>query len=145
MNKANWERVKVLFDEAQQLASEARIAFLADNCGDDAELREQVEKLLGFYDSEFLESPALNKADAILADDKFAPGQLIGRYVIRELIGTGGMGQVFRADDTELDRPVAFKVLHRDIAEQDERVRRFMQEARAASALNHPNILTIYE
>ena len=145
MNKENWERAKELFDRAQQLSPDDRKGFLAHECSDDPDLAEEVKRLLGFYDSEFLESPALNDPTPFLDDERFSPGQMIGRYRIRKLIGTGGMGRVFLADDSELSRPVAVKVLHSDVAENDERVRRFMQEARAASALNHPNILTIYE
>mgnify|MGYP001296137893 CR=1 FL=1 len=72
-------------------------------------------------------------------------GSRIGRYEIREKIGSGGMGDVYLAEDTELDRLVALKILHADVAKDDDRVRRFIQEAKAASALNHPNILTVYE
>lgn len=72
-------------------------------------------------------------------------GNRIGRYEIREKIGSGGMGDVYLAVDTELDRLVALKILHAEIASDDGRVRRFVQEAKAASALNHPNILTVYE
>ena len=72
-------------------------------------------------------------------------GSRIGRYEIREKIGSGGMGDVYLAEDTELDRLVALKILHAEIAMDDGRVRRFVQEAKAASALNHPNILTVYE
>ncbi|MEO7660659.1 MAG: protein kinase, partial [Pyrinomonadaceae bacterium] len=145
MNEKTWKKAKELFHEARLLPADQRGAFLDENCLNDPELRKQVDELLGFYDSEFLESPPLANAHNLLDNDNFAPGRVIGRYHIRELIGTGGMGQVFLADDTELNRPVAFKVLHEEVAGDQERVRRFIQEARAASALNHPNILTIYE
>ncbi len=72
-------------------------------------------------------------------------GNQIGRYKIRSAIGKGGMGEVFLAEDTELERLVALKVLPADVANDTERLRRFIQEAKAASALNHPNIITIYE
>lgn len=72
-------------------------------------------------------------------------GTKVGRYQIRSKIGSGGMGEVYLAEDTELDRLVALKVLHADIAGDEDRVRRFIQEAKAASALNHPNILTVHE
>ncbi len=122
-----------------------RTAFLSDACAGDAELLAAVERLLGFHDSDFLEESALSAASGLLADPDFQPGQIIGRYKLQEPIGIGGMGEVFLANDTELNRPVAFKFLHREVAEDPERVRRFVQEARAASALNHPNILTIHE
>ena len=145
MNNQTWQKAKELFHAARFLPADERPAFLDDQCRNDPELREQVDELLGFYDSKFLESPPLMKANKLLDNDNFAPGQVIGRYRIGELIGTGGMGQVFLADDTELHRKVAFKVLHHDISNEEDRIRRFVQEARAASALNHPNILTIYE
>jgi serine/threonine protein kinase/Tol biopolymer transport system component len=73
------------------------------------------------------------------------PNTLLGRYEIRSQIGAGGMGEVYLAQDTKLERTVALKVLHADVAQDQQRMRRFMQEARAASALNHPYILTIHE
>src|SRR2546425_5143989 len=74
-----------------------------------------------------------------------APGTKLGRYEIRAKIGEGGMGEVYLAQDTKLDRKVALKILPADVAAHPDRMRRFVQEAKAASALNHPNILTIYE
>jgi len=144
MNNSTWQRAKVIFYEARGLSIDKRAAFLNGKCAEAEELRSEVEKLLASYDSGFLEETAFGAAE-ILTESELRPGQVIGRYHINELIGSGGMGQVFLADDTELNRPVAFKVLHREVAEDQERVRRFIQEARAASALNHPNILTIHE
>ena len=72
-------------------------------------------------------------------------GTRIGRYEIQSLLGAGGMGEVYRALDTELNRPVALKFLHSDVAADQDRMSRFIQEARAASALNHPNILTVFD
>ena len=144
MNTQDWQTVKQIFGEVLALTPTERAAYLDRTCSSDEELRSQVERLLASYDSDFLENNIVNSAE-LLIKTALTAGQAIGRYRIREQIGTGGMGQVFLADDTELDRPVAFKVLHRDVAEDQERVRRFIQEARAASALNHPNILTIHE
>src|SRR5687768_11059264 len=73
------------------------------------------------------------------------PGTKLGRYEIRSMIGAGGMGEVYLATDTELDRSVAIKILPELIASDQQRLQRFVQEAKAASALNHPHILTIYE
>src|SRR5215211_647529 len=72
-------------------------------------------------------------------------GTHFGRYEIRSPIGAGGMGEVYLAHDTQLDRPVALKLLPSDVTSDEDRLRRFQQEARATSALNHPNILTIFE
>src|SRR5688500_4989015 len=74
-----------------------------------------------------------------------AAGTKLGRYEIRSQIGAGGMGEVYLAVDTKLDRKVALKILPAEVASNQQRMRRFEQEAKAASALNHPNILTIYE
>src|SRR5438477_5330920 len=76
---------------------------------------------------------------------KIQAGTRLGRYEIRAKIGEGGMGEVYLAEDTKLDRKVALKVLPSEVATHPERMRRFVQEAKAASALNHPNIITIYE
>jgi len=72
-------------------------------------------------------------------------GIKLGRYEIRAKIGAGGMGEMFLAQDTKLDRKVALKILPAEVAANQDRMRRFVQEAKAASALNHPNIITIYE
>src|SRR6266850_6874663 len=74
-----------------------------------------------------------------------SPGTSLGRYEIRSTLGAGGMGEVYLAYDTQLDRTTALKILHSDVATDIQRMRRFIQEAKAASSLNHPNILTIYE
>jgi eukaryotic-like serine/threonine-protein kinase len=74
-----------------------------------------------------------------------SPGTSLGRYEVRSTLGAGGMGEVYLAYDTQLDRTIALKILHSDVASDIQRMRRFIQEAKAASSLNHPNILTIYE
>src|SRR5438093_9077509 len=74
-----------------------------------------------------------------------ASGTKLSRYEIRSKIGEGGMGEVYLAQDTKLDRKVALKILPADVAAHPDRMKRFVQEAKAASALNHPNIITIYE
>src|SRR4051812_2191739 len=72
-------------------------------------------------------------------------GTQISHYRIVSRIGVGGMGEVYKAEDTMLDRPVALKILPADLVDNEDRVRRFVQEAKSASALNHPHIVTIYE
>src|SRR5580765_1009737 len=76
---------------------------------------------------------------------RFQAGTRLGRYEIRAPIGAGGMGEVYRARDPKLDRDVALKLLSSDVADVPDRMRRFVQEAKAASSLNHPNIITIHE
>ena len=77
--------------------------------------------------------------------DNLADGHSLGHYRIVSKIGAGGMGEVYLAEDARLERRVALKILPATFAQDAERMRRFVQEAKAISALNHPNILTIYE
>ena len=93
---------------------------------------------------EFIESPAIEVMAGSLGDDQVV-GSNLGPYAIIARLGAGGMGEVYLAEDTRLGRKVALKMLPAYLTTEDERVRRFQQEARAASALNHPNIITIYE
>ncbi len=146
MDETLWIKAKELFHEALATPLAERDEFIEQACGQDESLLKQVKQLLDSYESGFMNEPALtNVIDALSANDRLNEGSLFGRYRVIRLIGSGGMGEVYLAHDAELDRPVALKLLHRDVAEDKERLRRFIQEARAASALNHPNILTIYE
>ena len=143
-----WEQVEKLCQAALELEESRRAAFLQDACRGDEELRREVESLLQFDDGRgdrFIEEPALEVAAKMIAHEKpeSLVGQQFGSYQILSLLGAGGMGVVYKARDTRLNRSVAIKVLPSDKVSDPERKRRFIQEARAASALNHPNIITL--
>ena len=144
----SWQRVTKLFDEALERAPEDRSAFLASACAGDLDLLRELESLLAQHDAEsgFLESPAVAAvADQIAEDAEHLPiGKQLGPYRIEALLGRGGMGEVYRARDTKLGREVAIKVLPAAFSADADRMHRFQQEACAAGALNHPNILVIH-
>src|SRR3954453_2729028 len=145
----SWKRIKEIFQSAQELAPDERSDFLDEACGDDLSIREEVEALLtaDASNDDFLSAPAYEFAADILAEEEseFAGGQKIGRYEILCPLGSGGMGQIYLADDTELPRKIALKLFSPQFANDPRRVQRFEQEARAASSLNHPNICVIHE
>jgi serine/threonine protein kinase len=143
-----WQHIKSILHSALERAPDERAAFLDEACAATPSLRGEVEALIVSYEQAggFIESPAVEFMADSLEDqtDAFA-GKSFGPYQINTRIGTGGMGEVYLAQDTRLGRKVALKMLPDYFTRDDDRVRRFQQEARAASALNHPNILTIYE
>ena len=144
-----WQKVREVFDSALRRKPEERRDFIAEACGSDQSLLVEVESLLSSLDSaeSFMETPVVSKvADIIHSEPQtLERGQIINHYEIIEQIGEGGMGEVFLADDTSLSRKVALKLLAAHITDDESRVSRFRQEAFATSALNHPNIVTIYE
>src|SRR5436190_3086007 len=150
MKPEHWQKLDELFHAALELDGEARAAFLAKARDSDAELGRELESMLAHHHEakSFMESPAYAvEAEAIVAHDDSPTliGKTVGRYEIRAKIGAGGMGEVYLAQDTELDRPVALKFLSAEVAADQKRLNRFLQEARAASALSHPNVAHIYE
>jgi len=148
MTPERWKKLDALFHEALELQGEARAAHLAKVCGGDEQLRAEAERLVAAHEREssFIDSPILAEAAALKgAGDESPVGRSIRHYKIVSLLGRGGMGEVFLAQDARLERKVALKVLPAAFTQHPERVRRFEREAKAASALNHPNILTIYE
>ncbi len=149
MNADRWQTIDRLFHSTLSCAQEKRAGFLSQACGDDEALRVEVESLLRAHeqDGSFLDLPAYEVAADFLADafgGLFA-GQQIGPYKIISPLAAGGMGEVYLAQDSRLGRKIALKLLPPDFAKDQHRVRRFAQEARAASALNHPNVCVIHE
>lgn len=139
MTPEQWLQVRELLAEALEVKPEDRQAFLERTCPSDG-VRREVEALLSSNDavrSSFLASSALHVT--------LPPGTKLGNYEIKGLLGSGGMGEVYRARDTRLARDVAIKVLPSFRSRDADRLRRFEQEARAAAALNHPNILTVFQ
>ena len=149
MAVTDWSRVKEIVDAAIRREPEERSAFLDEACNGNEAVRREVESLLSSFGRAegFMEKPALGNIDHNETEElTFLPeGQLIGHYQIIRRLGAGGMGVVYLAKDQKLDRHVAIKLLNKRYERHEENVRRFVQEAKAASALNHPNILTIHE
>ncbi len=141
-----WRRIEDVFQRAMDLPEESRAAYLANVCGDDAALRREVESLLkaADEDSPLIEESVSGAARDLYGSASLASGDRVSHYRIIALIGSGGMGRVYMAEDMRLGRRVALKTLAPGPV-QLAHLRRFEQEARAASALNHPNILTIYD
>jgi len=151
MTEDQWKKLKALYSEARMLDSAARAALLDTVCAGDEQLRQQAEILLEFGDKaeaeSFLEGRALDKSSfglSELSDSGSWTGRKIANYAVAELIGVGGMGEVYRATDTKLERDVALKVLPPSFGEDPDRRMRFEREARLLAALNHPNIAAIY-
>jgi eukaryotic-like serine/threonine-protein kinase len=150
MNKTRLDQIEEIYHAAADRSPEERASFVEASCGTDDELRREVESLLryepdssGFIDS----SPSLLAAE-IFSDGDQGPrllGQTIAHYKVEKLLGEGGMGEVYLAEDSRLHRRVALKVLSKSVIGDAERLARFEREAQAASALNHPNILTVHE
>jgi eukaryotic-like serine/threonine-protein kinase len=140
-----WSRVRELFERALGLAHSEREAYLAGACGGDRALRGEVERMLDSHEQAagFLSSPAVDSFDADRS--KAREGQRIGPYILGARIGAGGMGEVYKARDTRLDRTVAIKLLPPDFAGDVQARERFVREGRTIAALNHPNICALYD
>jgi serine/threonine protein kinase/TolB-like protein/Tfp pilus assembly protein PilF len=149
MNQEQWQKVTEIYDAALDREPDELVSFLDEACVGDRELRREVETLLAAAANagSFMQREAIGAvAEMFVGEDKHLPiGECLSHFKIVSRIGAGGMGEVYLAEDLHLKRPVALKVLPDDIADNKEYLRRFEQEALAVSALNHPNILTIYE
>jgi eukaryotic-like serine/threonine-protein kinase len=142
------DAVEQLFEGALELSADERRAFLDRACSGQPALRRTLEALLEENDRlSGFRSDSLNTGDTgrPASRQPLPEGTRLGRYLIVEPLGSGGMGDVFRAMDTNLHRDVAVKVLRSELAGDAKGVARFRREARALAAINHPNICTIYE
>ena len=149
MTNEQWQKVGEIFNAAWRQPLELRQNYLNQVCGKNKTLLAEVESLLASHDSSdsFLETPAIARVTEMLENNgqKLKKGKCFGNYEIIKQIGTGGMGEVYLAQDNKLDRKVAVKILNENFSKHESNLGRFIQEAKAASALNHPNILVIHE
>ena len=149
MTAERWQQLERIFTEARQLPADARADFVVRACGADQPLREEAVCLLTADEaaSQFMAKPALERLAQSVATDGWIlrPGERIGAYSILRRLGVGGAGEVWRARDERLGRDVAIKVLLPHLSSDPQRMHRFADEARMASALNHANILTVYD
>jgi hypothetical protein len=147
MDPERWQRVAHLYESALERGPAARKAFLMEAAGGDEALRREVESLLSQDATPVvIDRPVLEAAVAVLESGaSLEPGRQLGPYRIERPIGAGGMGQVYQARDTRLNRTVAIKVLSHALADDSQFRTRFEREAQAVAALAHPNICTLYD
>jgi serine/threonine protein kinase len=147
MNPDRWKQIDQLFSEALRMDIEKRQAFLNEVCSGDENLRKEIESLLQSdqQSSDLIHATPARMAAHLLSLKSLEAGKSIGPYKILSMVGIGGMGEVYRANDPRIGREVALKILPAQFSEDADRLRRFEQEARAAGLLNHPNIVAIYD
>ena len=149
MTSQRWQDLDRLFHSALERPPEERAGFLAEACGTDEAVRQKVEALIAAHEQigEFLDAPAFEVTGSKLTLEQPSPlaNRILGHYKILATLGAGGMGEVYLAQDTRLGRKIALKLLPPEFTIDAERLQRFEQEARAASALSHPNVCVIHE
>ena len=152
MTPERWRMVRGILQSVLELRPAERMACLDRECAADPSLRKDVDEMLsieGKMETDFLESPAAERiaarAASTFGNTKLTPGTRLGHYEVQALIGEGGMGEVYRGRDTRLNRTVAIKVIPHALSAELTHRQRFEREARAISALQHPNICTLYD
>ena len=148
MTPEEWEQIERIFNQALSLPPTQRQEFLNQACGSNAELRRQIELMIeSDEDTGFLNTPVAAKADSLFKDDikQNLTGSILSHYKILERIGAGGMGEIYLAEDTQLLRKVALKILPAKYTQDQDWLQRFRREALAIAKLNHQNIITVFE
>src|SRR5215475_9610178 len=148
MKPERWQHIDKLLGEALELEADQRSPFLDQACAGDQELRRKIEALLAAHKQaeNFIETPAFDGiAQSLAADESQSMvGRQLAHYEILSLLGTGGMGAVWKAKDRRLGREVAIKTLPQSLDRRHDRLARFQREAKLLASLNHPNIATIH-
>src|SRR2546426_2228509 len=149
MTPERWRQIDQLLEAAMDREPAKRAAFINQACAGDEDLRREVASLLDSHDhaASFIETPPEDVVAGMVAEQQSRSmlGRTLGHYQLHTLLGAGGMGEVYRARDTRLDRDVAVKILPEHLAQDSKALRRFEREAKAVAALSHPNILAIFD
>src|SRR5215831_1113418 len=146
MNPDRWRQVADVYEAVLEQDADAREAFLTEACSEDADLRGEVESLLAQeHTTSIVDREMVTVAAAVFQETwRLKPGDTLGPYRVEALLGAGGMGEVYRARDTTLNRDVALKVLPESFTCDPDRLARFTREAHVLASLNHPNIAAIH-
>jgi serine/threonine protein kinase len=148
MDAERWQKIETIYHAALARPAEERNAYLAEVCAGDTELCAEVQTLIARHEESgsFIDTPVFDLGVRALAEQTpLSAGKTVGHYIILDIIGRGGMGEVYLARDPRLGRKVALKLLPVELKSDRDRVQRFRQEARAASAVSHPNIAHVYD